>query len=67
MNYTSALEGYWLARRRNFSPNTMRDYTLTFTRFQTFLGNDPELGAITSADVNRFLTIVTSAELLTIS
>jgi len=45
----------------------MRDYTLTFTRFQTFLGNDPELGAITSADVNRFLTIVTSAELLTIS
>ena len=45
----------------------MRDYTLTFTRFQAFLSNDPELTAITSADVNRFLTIVTSAELLTIS
>ncbi len=55
MRFSAALEGYWLARRRNLSANTVRDYTLTFTRFQEFLAADPELVAITSADVNRFL------------
>lgn len=55
MRFSAALEGYWLARRRNFSANTVRDYTLTFTRFQAFLGDDLELDKITSTDVNRFL------------
>lgn len=32
MLLADALEGYWLANERNLSPNTVRDYTLTFRR-----------------------------------
>jgi site-specific recombinase XerD len=55
MQFSAALEGYWLARKRNFSANTVRDYSLTFQRFQEFLGDDPELSTITSADINRIM------------
>ena len=32
MLLADALEGYWLANERNFSPNTINDYRLTFRR-----------------------------------
>lgn len=32
MLISDALDGYWLANERNLSPNTVRDYTLTFRR-----------------------------------
>jgi integrase/recombinase XerD len=55
MLLSTAFEGYWLARQRNLSPHTVRDYQLTFRRFQEHLGADRELAAITSDDVQRFL------------
>ena len=35
MQLEYAIEGYWLAKRRDFSPNTVNDYTLTFRRLIT--------------------------------
>lgn len=55
ITFPSALEGYWLARRSNFSQNTINEYTLTFSRFAVHVG-DTALDAITTADVQRFLT-----------
>ncbi len=52
--FTDALEGYWLARRSSFSKATIDDYTLTFTRFATFIGDQP-LAEISAPDVQRFL------------
>ncbi len=58
MRLDYALEGYWLSKRRNLSPNTQRDYELTFRRFLEFVGPDAELEAITSNDVERFLNFL---------
>ncbi|MCD6291381.1 MAG: tyrosine-type recombinase/integrase [Anaerolineae bacterium] len=54
-----ALEGYWLSKRRNLSPNTQRDYELTFRRFLDFIGPNAEIENITSDDVERFLNFLT--------
>lgn len=54
ITFTAALNGYWLARRRDFSPNTIADYTRTFTRFTTHITNAP-IAAITTSDINAFL------------
>lgn len=54
ITFTAALEGYWLARRSSFSPNTIADYTLTFKRFAAYIGDTP-LADITAADVQQFL------------
>ncbi len=55
MQLEYAIEGYWLAKRRDFSPNTVNDYTLTFKRLTEFVGKTRELKDISSGDVNRFL------------
>lgn len=54
ITFAAALDGYWLARRSNFSPNTIADYTLTFTRFAEYIGDTP-LADIDAADVQHFL------------
>ena len=36
MNWKTAVEGYWLARRRDMSKHTVRDYQLTFRRFAEY-------------------------------
>ena len=38
MQLDYAIEGYWLAKRRDFSANTINDYTLTFKRLTEFVG-----------------------------
>jgi len=59
MRLDYAMEGYWLSKRRNLSPNTQRDYELTFRRFLEFVGPDAEVEAITSSDVEQFLNFLT--------
>lgn len=54
MDFITALEGYWLARRRDFSKHTIADYALTFRRFAAFIGSQPA-AEITARDINRFL------------
>ena len=54
MDFLTALEGYWLSKRRGFSKHTVLDYSLTFKRFAMFIGSQP-LGEITARDINRFL------------
>jgi integrase/recombinase XerD len=54
MKLEAALSAYWVARRRDFSQNTINDYTITFRRLAEFVG-DVEFEAITSDDLNRFL------------
>lgn len=55
MQLHSAIEGYWLEKRRNRSQNTYNEYTITFNRFQDFVGADTEFAAITSDQVRQFL------------
>ena len=55
MQLDYALEGYWLAKRRDFSSHTVSDYQLTFRRFSEFVGKTRDLKDISSDDVNRFL------------
>ena len=55
MRFDVALTGYWLARRRDFSENTVQDYERTFLRFQRFVGDERELEAIGAEDVHGFL------------
>lgn len=54
MTFSQALEGYWLAKKREFSPHTVDDYARTFARFEQFIGAR-EVGEITATDVHRFL------------
>ena len=55
MRLDYALEGYWLSKRRGFSPHTVADYQVTFRRLVAFLGAEREFERISTADVNRFL------------
>jgi site-specific recombinase XerD len=55
MQLDYAIEGYWLAKRRDFSANTVNDYTLTFQRLTEFVGKTRDLKDISSEDINRFL------------
>ncbi len=55
MQLDYAIEGYWLAKRRDLSANTVSDYGLTFRRFSEFVGRTRDIKSITSDDVNRFL------------
>jgi integrase/recombinase XerD len=57
MDFLAALEGYWLARRRDFSPHTILDYELTFKRFGLFIKAKP-LVDIASSDIHAFLNFV---------
>ena len=55
MRLTSAIDGYWLARRRDLSPNTVNDYRRTFDRFTPFVGAGRNIGDITTADIHTYL------------
>lgn len=57
MLLSDAIAGYWLEKQIDLSPNTIRDYTTTFTRFCTFL-SDVLFQSITADDVRRFLAYV---------
>jgi len=43
MQLDYAIEGYWLVKRRDFSANTVNDYTLTFKRLAEFVGKTRDL------------------------
>ncbi len=54
--FSQSVDGYLLAANaRRLSPNTIRDYTTTFRKFQFFLDNDPPISEITSKHVKEFL------------
>jgi integrase/recombinase XerD len=57
MQFPAALDGYWIARRRDLSPNTIADYDLHFRRFSTFIADKP-VDNITSQDIHKFLNHV---------
>lgn len=50
-----AFDGYWLEKRRDFSPHTVREYQLTFRRLQAFLGPDAHTESVTTDQVRAFL------------
>ena len=54
MKLDTAFQGFWLARKRTLSANTIRDYSLTFRRLRAYLGNR-DLPGIHSADIHKFL------------
>lgn len=54
MRLEYAYEGFWLAKRRNYSEHTIADHELTFRRLRQFVG-DKEIDDIISADLNHFL------------
>lgn len=55
MLYSDALEGFWLARRRDYSPHTIADYELTFRRFQSWVGKGRHIETIAPQDIDGFL------------
>lgn len=54
MLWDEAVQGYWLHRRRELSPNTVADYSNTFRQFGDFVG-DREVESIATDDCNAFL------------
>lgn len=58
LTFERALEGYWLEKQRNFSQNTVNDYTITFRRFQAYTDNSP-IDQIDSDTIRRFLAYLT--------
>lgn len=57
IDFLAAFEGYWLARRRDFSQNTINDYSVTFKRFAKHIGSQP-VADITPSDLHAFLNAV---------
>lgn len=57
MKLSSAIEGYWLESKRNLSPNTVRDYDLTFRRLVAYT-KDMEFEQITSDTLRKFLDYI---------
>lgn len=55
MKLRTALDGFWLDKQLNFSPNTTAKYRYAFRLLVAFVGDDADLEAITSADIRRFL------------
>lgn len=54
MKLSTAVEGYWLARKRDFSQNTVNDYSLTFRRFVAFV-DDSDMATVTTDQIHGFL------------
>lgn len=54
MKLSDALQGYWLSRRLDLSPNTIRDYELTFRRLVDFV-NDADIEEVDANVIRRFL------------
>lgn len=55
MELHAAIEGFWLAKRREFSVNTVNDYSLHFRRLQKYLGANREFESITTEEIHGFL------------
>lgn len=55
MRFDAALEGYWLARRRDFTNDTVTDYTRTFDLFSEFNGARP-VEEINPKHIEEYLT-----------
>ena len=49
MHLSAAIQGYWLARKRDLSPDTVTDYRLSFRRLVDYLA-DPPFADITADD-----------------
>ncbi len=54
MDFLAALEGYWLARKRDFSTHTVSDYSVTFKRLVKYVSSQP-LEETTARGSNGFL------------
>lgn len=59
MRLTAAIDGFWLARRRDLSQNTVNDYRRTFERFCPFVGTGRNIADITTADIHAYLNHLT--------
>lgn len=60
---SQAIDGFLLAcEARRLSPNTLRDYSTTLRRFQTWIASDPPLDAITADDIRRFMVYLTTPQ-----
>jgi len=56
LSLSRSIEGFFLeAGARRLSPNTIRFYRAILVRFQKFFDADPLIGAITKADLQRFM------------
>jgi integrase/recombinase XerD len=55
MQLQTAIEGYWLEKQHNRSPNTYKEYTNSFNLFCDFVGAETPFAAITSDQVRQFL------------
>jgi hypothetical protein len=66
MELYAAIEGYWLAKRRELSVNTVNDYSLHFRRLQKYLGPNREFKLISTDEIHSFLswmaTVSTASE-----
>ncbi len=60
MPLSVALDGYWLDKQLEFSPNTVAKYHYFFRRLIAFLG-DVAVDQVTTTDVRRFLVHVATA------
>lgn len=54
MRLSVALDGYWLDKQLDFSPNTVAKYRYIFGLLSGFLG-DAELESVATEDIRRFL------------
>lgn len=61
MKLSAMLDGYWLDKKREFSKNTVRNYTRVFDYFLAFVG-DVEFNTISTNDVRRFLNYLADAK-----
>lgn len=57
MTFDELTRRYWRSRQRDFSPNTVADYTRTFTRFAAFLPADlaGDVARITHEHIDDYL------------
>lgn len=55
MRLDRAIDGFWLARRRELAAATQASYELTFRRLLAFVGPEREMASVTVADVQGFL------------
>lgn len=55
MRLDRAIDGFWLARRRELAQATQADYEITFRRFAAFAGLDRDVASIAVEDVQAFL------------
>ena len=56
MNWDTAIEGFWLEKRKNVSPATVADYSGTFRRFAAYHGEDlPAVEHIGAIHIRAYL------------